>query len=326
MSLRLAPVLALALACTPETASDLDDDLSPDTSDDVVDTEVGPQTPDGKVFSFAIVADPHVANDSPAEGNGLRQQVALDWIEDEADDRGIEFVLVVGDVAWGKGLDWVPEVYADFPLPIVPIIGDNELKNDEERFWNEFQEVWDGNADDLDDFELADAPVDYPDARTGKAWFTNLAFSWKGIRFLGLDWASRVGTGILSELAELHDIEGGSFEWFETQLNALEPGPRERVVVFTHNPMLTEVGGFPTAEADRLKTMVDPWLDQIAAAHGGHLHIDSDILVGDGGMDGYEVVLTDATWDDDVRVLVVDVIGEGDRYAYTYEKITVELP
>ena len=61
--------------------------------------------------------------------------------------------------------------------------------------------------------------------------------------------------------------------------------------------------------------------DRVAGAYSGHLHLDFEESVLDGG---YEVFITDATWDDDNRVRVVEVWGNGERFEYTQELVTVE--
>ena len=82
--------MLLLLACTPTTTTD-----SAEPSE-------GPLEP---LFTIAAVADPHLSSDGE---HAERTARLVDWINDNAGARGIELVVISGDIAWGAGLKIAP--------------------------------------------------------------------------------------------------------------------------------------------------------------------------------------------------------------------------
>jgi hypothetical protein len=72
-------------------------------------------------------------------------------------------------------------------------------------------------------------------------------------------------------------------------------------------------------ENDRLQALVGRFADRVHANYAGHYHFNySEPMRG-----GYEIVVSDATWDDDASVTVVRV--EPARGSFTYHRATIAV-
>ncbi len=266
------------------------------------------------VFSFAVLADPHVTND----GEHLdRLLTAVDWLGEEAAERQIELVLVVGDVAWGDGMEVARSALDELPVPYVPLIGDNEIQvGQEEEYDAVFGPRFDGLEPSFGGFERAATPVWNPQHEQD-SWFQNLTFEHKGVTFVGLDWAHRTTGSLVGESAELYDFEGGTWRHFVAWLDDLpDDGPAEDVVLASHHPMHFSPGAFSSDELDRIMAVTGPLTDRVFANFAGHYHFDAFEYAPDGS---YEVIVTDATWDDEITVRVVEVWSDTVRFEYRQE-------
>lgn len=273
----------------------------------------------GGDFAFVVLADPHLTGEGD-RADRLRDAVA--WIEAERDARGIELVLVAGDVAWGDGLPLVRGILDGLAIPWVPMIGDNEIQvGDEAAYHTTVSPHLDALGATLPGWIRQSGPVFLPEPGAD-AWLQGFGFTWRGVTFVGLDVAARVIDPLWGEFAYLHDVDGGSLPFLAERLDALAPGPREDVVVLTHNPLLWTAGGFDPVQQARLLEVVDPFADRVALALGGHLHLDAEWLATDEVP--YDVVLTDAVWDDTNRARVVEVTLDGATFRYTHA--SVEIP
>ena len=269
------------------------------------------------VYSIAVVADPHITQPSERDE---RLAAVVDWIDTERDERKIELVMVVGDIGWSGGLEAAREILDELSVPYVPILGDNEVyTGDEERFDEVFSPVYASLEASFDDFERAPVEVWDPN-REQTVWLQNVAFEHRGVQILGLDWVSRA-EGLMSEFAELHDFDDGTIEWFESQLDGLRSdrfADTEDTLLFSHHPM--HLPSFDLAEMERLTSLTAPVADRVAAAFGGHYHFDAEERIEEGG---YDVFVTDATWDDENTVRLVEVHGNGAAFELVQELIDV---
>jgi hypothetical protein len=306
----LIAALALAsLGCPPPAEDDTQDSLPVDT---------GEMAPFEELFSFAVLADPHITS---AGDNATRAEAAVAWVNANAAERGIELVLLVGDIAWNDGTTIAPPIFDAFEVPWVPVTGDNEIQSeDSQAFFEAFEPQWQALEGELDGFAYAPMPVDNPEYET-QSWFTNHAFVHRGVTFVGLDWCARVVGSLFGEMADLHDLEGGTLPYFEAAMAGLGEGARDSVVLYSHHPMHLSPGAFDLDEMAILEAAVEPWADRVYANFGGHYHADGE----DESVNGlWEVYVTDATWDDDNRLRLVTVSGNGARFGYEHELITVE--
>ena len=65
-------------------------------------------------FSFVVLADPHISGLVEHEE---RLTLAVEWINSEATSRGIELVLVVGDIGWSEEKGFFEELRVQVMLP-----------------------------------------------------------------------------------------------------------------------------------------------------------------------------------------------------------------
>ncbi|MCO4771128.1 MAG: metallophosphoesterase [Deltaproteobacteria bacterium] len=311
----LALVLCAGLVACP-TADSNDDDLAND--DDTVanddDTPIGPPE---ELFSFVIIADPHVAGPPEHE---TRLQAAVDWVNANAEAESIELVLILGDICWGSRLAAGEQLLQGLEVPWVPIIGDNVLHSagGDVSFADTFQPQMDALASQLDGWEQAPWPI-LDDRLGGDAWMQNLRFEHRGVLFVGLDWNIRHLTGNLAEFGDFNDIPGGTHEWLASQLEGEEERLDESVLLLSHVPMLP--GTFTIAEREEFATLIEPVKDKVFANLAGHLHVD----IFDEDFDaGYETWVTDATWDDTNLIRIVRVLGNDVERAYEREAIVLD--
>jgi hypothetical protein len=300
-------LLLLLPACPPPEAADDDDATEP---------LVVPPPDAEHLFSFAVLADPHVTSEGD-HANRLRS--CVDWIADEEDARAIELVLVVGDIGWGGGLELSRDILDELPVPYVPILGDNPIQGGDEEDWDRvFGPHLDALADVLPNWTRGPVAGWTPVEGT-EAWFQNAAFDLGGLRFVTLDWNTRHVGGLLGELADLHEFDGGTLPFLDQQLANLTEGWDENVVFASHHPMHV-----PSFTADEMATLTDrtaPHRHRVFADFAGHYHADGHEVNEEAG---FEVFVTDATWDDVVTIRLVEVWGDGSAVTYVQDLVVLD--
>lgn len=314
----MLPLLLLACTSAPSGGpGDTGDpgDLLDGGGADTGQVDPGPVEP---LFSYALVADPHVTG----PGDRVDRLVqALQWVEAEREARDIELVFVLGDIAWADGWEEAVTALQTLSVPWMPVQGDNPIQVGEEPgFEQHFGAQLAQLGEALPGWSRAPLPVDDP-VNGGQAWLQNYGFDHQGVRFIVLDWNSRVIGGAWGEMPDLHDFEGGTLPFLRQELDGLDAdGLDERVVLLTHMPMIQGPGSFDVAEGKVLIDLLGPRADLVAANHAGHLHGSAE---GDWPECGMLVDTTDATWDDVVSVRIVSV-GQ-DRVKLHYDNVVVEL-
>jgi hypothetical protein len=266
-------------------------------------------------FSFVVFADCHVTGEG-ARADTLR--TIVDWINTEAATRQIELVLVLGDIGWDAGITIARGILDQLTVPYVPLTGDNEIHNGVEAdFESTFGPQLTYLETVLDNWQAAPWPVWNPDAEED-SWLQNFSFDHRGVHFIGVDWCDRGEEGLTGEFGTLHDFEGGSWPWLESDLAGHEMGEANSVLMASHIPMHN--GAFDVAEMSAIKELVDPYKDNVYANLAGHVHLSYELTVAD----VYEVYVTAATWYDDlINLRVVSVAGNGESFAYTHELVVV---
>lgn len=267
-------------------------------------------------FSFVVIADPHVTG--PGE-HARRLDDAVAWVNTQAST--VDFVVVLGDIAWGDGFPTAVTSLSALTVPWVPVMGDNEVQaEDEEAFALAFSDQIALLEDQLDGFEAVTGPVEHPD--WGRpAWLQNLTFQHGPVRFVAADWSSRDLDTLWGETPDLHDFPGGTWPWLEDQLQAAQPGLSSSVVLLSHMPLFSGPGGLVVDEAAQVIETFAPHADLIWGNLAGHLHGNSDMVWDEAGI---EVHVTDATWDDENMVRVVTVHANERRVAFSHA--LVEIP
>jgi hypothetical protein len=271
------------------------------------------------LFTFVVFADPHVtADDDHAE----RLRAAVVWVNENAVAENIELVFIVGDIGWGEiGVDLSFELLSELAVPWVPVMGDNEVQyGSEEAFDQVFSAQYDVLAATQAGFARAATPVANPQ-RGGQSWFQDFSFDYAGLHLVGLDWNARIIGTLEGEMADLHDFEGGSWEWFASDLEQHGEGPDDSVVLFSHHPMHLSPGAFDLAEIELLDGLLSTYDDAVYANFAGHYHVSGDEVETERPLDIY---VTDAIWDDTNTIRVVRVAGNAAVTEYEHE--LVEIP
>jgi len=293
-----------ALVCAGGAGCDDDEESSPSA-----------EAPMQSLFSFALIADPHISGELERE---QRLSAVVSWINAQRSAEQIEFVVVLGDIGWGNGLARSKELLDEFELPYVPVIGDNEIHGgDEQAFAELFQPQYAVLATEFDQWRKAVTPVTDP-TTADSLWLQNMAFEYRGLRLFGLDWCSRSDDLIAGETGDPHDFDGGSLPWLQQEFAIDASTPRQSVLLFSHIPMV--VGMFTSAQVDAFGELFLPYQQQVYANFAGHLHSDWEQPVEQAGYVAYG---TDATHDDDNRVRLVRVAGNGVAFSYDHELVTV---
>lgn len=309
---RLLPLLlALCLLACP--SGEPVEDPTPEPTPEEEATP-GPIEP---LFSFVIIADPHVAGPPEHES---RLQAAVDWVNDNAESENIELVVVLGDICWGARMEAGRSLLDQLEPAWVPIIGDNVLHTTggDASFVTTFQSQLDALAGELDDWEQAPWPV-WDERLGGDAWMQNLRFEHRGVRFVGLDWNIRHLTGNLAEFGDFNDVPGGTHEWLMDSLDGQTERLDESILLLSHVPMV--LGTFSLAQRAEFAALIAPVKDKVFANLAGHLHIDAFHEEFDAG---YETWVTDATWDDANTIRLVRVSGNEVGLGYEREPVVLE--
>jgi len=228
---------------------------------------------------------------------------------------------VLGDL--GSRRDRVQAVLDPLPVPWIPALGDNAIQGGQETaFDTDLAPHYAALAGVLAGWHKAPVPVANPDAG-GESRFQNLSFDHEDVHFVVLDWCTRTIGGLAGEQADLHALPGGTWPWFQNDLDAC-PKPRlENVVLISHHPMhaaFAGAGAFSGNEMDFLEAFTKLYANDVYADFAGHYHFNWHDGVNDGG---FEVFVTDATHEDDVTVRVVRVLDDGVRFAYEHDVVVV---
>lgn len=271
-------------------------------------------------FSYALIADPHVTSEGEHQE---RLQQAVAWVAEQADDRDIELVFVLGDIAWNEGFAPAVAALDALPVPWLPVLGDNPIQSGDEEAWHDaFDPVLQARAAALPGWSRAPTPVDNP-VQGGQSHLQSYAFDHRGLRFVALDWNSReVGT-LWGETPDLHDFSGGTLPFLQAELDAASAGEglAERVVLLSHMPMIVGPGSFDLDEGATLEALLGPAGDLVAGNHAGHLHGNGE---DEWAACGMTVDTTDATWDDVVSLRVVQVWTDAAQVHSSDEVVELE--
>ncbi len=270
------------------------------------------------VFSFALVADPHVTSEGE---HAERLRAAVAWINERAETDPIELCFILGDIAWHDGWTVSTEILGELTVPWVPVFGDNPYQVGEEVIFHQtFGPQLDVLSGKVDDWEAASVPVDHVEYGV-EAWLHNVRLDHRGVRFIVLDWNTRLMDAFWGETPDLHDFEGGTLPWLQSALEDLPDGPDERVVLLSHMPLFEGFGGLEADEVARYTKAIEQHADTIHGNYAGHLHGDSDSTW---DAIGQQVVVTDATWDDENTVRLVEVWSDELRFTYVSESFEVD--
>jgi hypothetical protein len=204
-------------------------------------------------------------------------------------------------------------------MPWIPVVGDNSLASgSSEAFDQAFADQYATLGDTFEGWTKAPNPVTMPSGE--QSLFHNFSFDHKGIHVVGLDLTPRTDHPFDKEMADLHDFDGGTWRFLVDDLATMPPGPKERVLLLSHQPMVLMPGGFDEQEMDVVIADLGTMADLVAWNFSGHLHLDADW---DAQPPGYEALTLDATWDDEITVMLVDVVSDGMTTTWQMERHVV---
>lgn len=284
-----------------------------------------PETP---LFSFGVIADPHVYG-GPLSENALKLAETVSWVNanKDLDIYDIELIVVVGDLGGGSGLAMAKSILDDLTVPYVPLIGDNETHGDEELFDATFAPQYASLAGLLENWRKEPTPVWNPQWAQD-SWLQNFSFDYRGLHFVAADWASRAGEGLEGEQADLHDFPGGTWPFFTSDIETCGKDALENIVMLSHHPMHVspilqdlEVASFSPEEVDTLEAFTAAHGDHVYASLAGHYHIDWTESRPDGG---YQLYVTEAVHMGIKNLRVVKVFNDtGDAFSYQHQRVNV---
>ena len=150
--------------------------------------------------------------------------------------------------------------------------------------------------------------------------FHNYAFTYKDVRFIMMDFASRDQDPILQNEGYLHEFTGGSFEFFTQEILASAEQMPNGIVIGSHVPLAVAPGAFAADEIAAVGAVTQAYGDLLYANFAGHFHANGDIPM---DLIGMHIYVTDAVWNDDVTVRVVDVMKNNVEFSYEHELIAV---
>jgi hypothetical protein len=277
--------------------------------------DTGAPEPDpSHVFTYAILADPHVTNTGE---HATRLNAAVAAIEALPADQAPELVFILGDIAWNDG--WAPahDALDALSMPWIPVLGDNPIQSGEETgFEDTFSAHLDAQGADLPGWVRAARPVTGDEGED--LWLQNARLDWKGVRFVAVDLNTRTIASGWGELPDLFDVPGGTLPFLTDALETVPDGPEDRIVLLSHMPL---VPGLTLDEQDDLLAVLDPHPGKVWGNHAGHLHGNGEATWDEATL---EIRTTDATWDDVNTFRLVEVWSNGARFSY--RDTLVELP
>ncbi len=276
------------------------------------------------LFSFVIIADPHITGDADTE-NALRLVDCVEWINTNEREKSIEMVVIVGDISWGNGLPTARSILDQLAVPYLPIIGDNVIQNgNESAFETTFSSQFTYLATIFDNWQKASLPVWNPELDS-YSYFQNFSFDYKGIHFMGIDWCSRTIGGMAGEQADLHDFSGGTWPWFTQNLRGADKLIKENIVMFTHHPMHVnpvipiEYAAFSPEEDAIIETFTAEHGDNVYADFAGHYHIEWSEWR---ALGQYHLYVTKAAHTSHNMLKLINVSSNGNIFSFQQELIT----
>lgn len=290
-------------------------------------TNVGcPPPPENPLFSFVVIADPHVPG-NPESENALRLADCVEWINANKDENLIELAFVVGDIGHSSGLALAKDMLDGLTVPYLPLIGDNIIQSGyETTFGVTYESQYDDLAIVLENWQKAPTPVWNPEIEED-SYFQNYSFDYRGIHFACLDWATRVIDPAGEDLADLHDFTGGTWPWFTNDIQNCDKSLKENILMLSHHPMHVnpiipgvEYASFSVEEATIIETFTGGFGEYVSANLAGHYHYQ---WVQWRELGQYGLYVTEATFIYQNSLKLVRVYSDGETFTYHLDRVVV---
>ena len=176
------------------------------------------------VFTYAIVADPHVVDDG---AHAERLSTAVAAINALPPEQSPELVFILGDIAWGNGWSSAYVALDALRAPWIPVLGDNPIQAGEETG---FEDTFSSHLDRLGaQLPLIRANVPSPGPMESPL-APECPARLEGRAVVALDLNTRPSPpdGVSSQTL---DLPGGTLPFLSDALETTPDGPEDRVVL-----------------------------------------------------------------------------------------------
>ncbi len=263
-------------------------------------------------FTFVHLTDIHIGegqgdygtpgylNDTMPVGDvgysAIRLRRAINWINENASENNIEFVVVTGDITDSgerSEFEKAKEILDALEVPYVPTIGNHDIwpyvrfEDEAEYAYGDsvmadvFKETYDKAANFFDNWDDGTrlTRVYNPESEQYH-YHQNFSFSHKGVGFLAFDFNPRYHVrkdepGIGAE-ARLNDFPGGTYEWL---LNTIATHPSrsdKNLILMTHQPphrdIAALINGLPLLDYDKMSRDLLQFRESLGLWLAGHVH------------------------------------------------------
>jgi 3',5'-cyclic AMP phosphodiesterase CpdA len=286
----------------------------------VRETNINDDIPDATYkFSYVHLTDIHVGEGQGDYGtpgylddkmpvgdvgySAERLRKAVNWINANAAEKGIKFVIVSGDITDSgerSEFEKAKEILDALDVPYVPTIGNHDIwpyvsyGNEAPYAYGDsvmndvFKDVYDSLKNFFDFWDDGTRLTRVFNPESGyEHYHQNFMFEYKGFRFMMFDHnpryhVTKAEPGIGAE-ARLNDFSGGTFEWLLKTLEAYPNKGAKNIFFVTHQPPhrdpISLINGLPWEQYDKMSKALVPYKNHMAAWLAGHVHRNRDYAV-----------------------------------------------
>lgn len=286
----------------------------------VRETNINEDIPESEYkFSFVHLTDIHIGegqgdygtpgylNDTMPVGDvgysAERLRKAVNWINENAEAKGIRFVLVTGDITDSgerSEFEKAKEILNALKIPYVPTIGNHDIwpyvrYQDEAPYAygdsimaEVFKDVYDSLKNFFDFWDDGTRLTRVLNPESGlEHYHQNFMFEYQGFAFMAFDFNPRYHVrkeepGIGAE-ARLNDFPGGTYEWLINTLNNYPNKGAKNIFLLTHQPphrdAISLINGLPWESYDKMSKELLPYKNYLACWFAGHVHRNRDYAV-----------------------------------------------